>query len=165
MSSIVTLDISEVRTIAHVAMERWLTKYGSVDRPNYAGDNKRFLEPEIAANVRSCVAEYAVAKLLRQPWVFPWYPNSEHWYRKDFPDVGSNIEVKTVRTRTDFPVFRKDIREGMYLVGARVTDEDFYTEVEVFGYMPITEAARDEWYDAPNGYWRVPVDALQEIKR
>lgn len=159
---IVTLGIDEVRTVAHVAIERWLTKYGSTDRPNYASDNKRALEPECAANIRACVAEYAVAKLYRLPWTFPWYPNDEHPWRKNLPDVNPNIEVKTVRTRDFVPVFPKDIRDGMLLVGARVNDADYYTEVEVFGWLDVMEVPCDEWYDAGENSWRVPLGAFND---
>ena len=70
---IVTLSKEEVRACADIALNRWMMKWGSIDRPNYAGENKKFLEPEIAANVRTIVAEYAVAKLYKQPFVFPFY--------------------------------------------------------------------------------------------
>lgn len=164
MSHIVTLTVDEVRVVAHVAMERWLTKFGSEDRPNYAGDNKKKLEPEVAANVRSCVAEYAVAKLYKRPWTFPWYPNNEHPWRKDFPDVNPNIEVKSIRTRYEIPVFPKDIRDGVVIVGARVSDTDYYSEVEVFGWLNAEDVKREEWWytvDNENS-WRVPIDAFRQ---
>lgn len=160
MSHSVTLDISEVRVVAHVAMERWLTKHKSTDRPNYAGENKARLEPEVAANVRSCVAEYAVAKLYKKAWVFPWYPNAEHSFRKNQPDVAPNIEVKTIRTRNDVPVFAKDIREGNVIVAVRVEDADYYTQVSVFGWIDVMDIPGDEWYDRAEGYWRVPLGAF-----
>ena len=155
MTHIVRLDIDEVRVVAHVAMERWLTKYGSTDRPNYAGENKKFLEPEIAANVRACVAEYAVAKYYKKPWVFPWYPNNEHPWRKDFPDVVPNLEVKTVRTSSEIPVFKKDIRDGVIIVGAKVLDRDYYTEVEIFGWMRAEDVPRDDRWYASGSRWHV----------
>jgi hypothetical protein len=53
---IVNLSKEEVRACADIALNRWMMKFGSIDRPNYAGDNKQYLEPEIAANVRTIVA-------------------------------------------------------------------------------------------------------------
>lgn len=135
-----------------------MMKFGSVDRPNYAGANKSKLEPEISANVRTIVAEYAVAKLYKLPMTFPFYPNDEHYYRKDIADVGHNIEVKTIRTRDEIPVFPKDIRDGWILVGARVLDVDYYSEVEVYGWMRMEDVQRDEWKYAPEGSWRIPLD-------
>ena len=136
-----------------------MMKWGSIDRPNYAGANKAKLEPEIAANVRTIVAEYAVAKLYKLPMTFPFYPNEEHKFRKDFADVGTHVEVKSIRTRDEIPVFPKDIRDGWYLVGARVIDRDYYSEVEVFGWIPMEEIpGHDEWLYAPEGSWRIPLD-------
>jgi hypothetical protein len=135
-----------------------MMKFGSIDRPNYAGANKAKLEPEIAANVRTVVAEYAVAKLYKLPMTFPFYPNEEHKYRKDFADVGSKVEVKSVRTRDEIPVFPKDIRDGWVLVGARVLDRDYYSEVEVFGWIPMSDVQKEEWVYAPEGSWRIPLN-------
>lgn len=162
MSQIVKLSKEEVRACADAALNRWMMKWGSIDRPNYAGDNKRFLEPEIAANVRTIVAEYAVAKLYKQPYVFPFYPNEEHGYRKDFPDVCPNFEVKSVRTKDAIPVFPKDIREGVVLVGVRVIDRDYYSEVEVYGWIPVEECTKPEWHYKPENSWRVPLDAFND---
>lgn len=157
MSHIVTLSKEEVRACADAALNRWMMKWGSIDRPNYT--NKAILEPEIAANVRTIVAEYAVAKLYKKSFTFPFYPNEEHGYRKDIAEVGTNIEVKSIRTKDEIPVFPKDIREGWLLVGARVTDRDYYSEVEVFGWLPMEEIANhDEWKYAPEGSWRIPLD-------
>jgi len=162
MSHLVKLSPEEVRACADAGLNRWMMKFGSIDRPNYAGDNKSKLEPEIAANVRTIVAEYAVAKLYRKSFTFPFYPNSEHGYRKDIADVGTNIEVKSIRTKDEIPVFPKDIRDGWILVGARVTDRDYYSEVEVFGWLRMEQVQRDEWLYKPEGSWRIPLDQFNE---
>jgi hypothetical protein len=162
MSQIVTLTQPEVRACADIALNRWMMKWGSIDRDNYAGDNKKFLEPEIAANVRTIVAEYSVAKLYKQPLVFPFYPNSEHPYRKHFPDVMPNIEVKSVRTRDAIPVFPKDVEKSGILVGVRVTDRDYYSHVEVYGWLPVEECNKPEWFYEPERSWRVPLDAFND---
>jgi len=162
MSQIVRLQKEEVRACADIALNRWMMKWGSVDRPNYAGDNKKYLEPEIAANVRTIVAEYAVAKLYKKAMNFPFYPNEEHVYRKNIADVGANIEVKSIRTKDEIPVFPKDIREGWLLVGARVIDRDYYSEVEVFGWIKMEDVSKPEWEYAPEGSWRVPLEAFSD---
>ena len=159
---IVNLSKEEVRACADIALNRWMMKWGSIDRENYAGDNKRNLEPEIAANVRTIVAEYAVAKLYKKSFTFPFYPNEEHPYRKDIAEVGTNIEVKTIRTKDEIPVFPKDIREGWILVGARVLDRDYYSEVEVYGWLPMEEIPKHpEWKYAPEGSWRIQLDQFR----
>lgn len=153
---IITLSKEEVRACADIALNRWMMKWGSIDRPNYA--DKSNLEPEVAANVRTIVAEYAVAKAYKQPLTFPFYPNEEHGFRKNFADVGSNIEVKSVRTRDEIPVFPKDIREGFILVGVRVLDRDYYSEVEIYGWLNMDDVQREEWFYKPEGSWRIPLD-------
>ena len=161
MSHIVKLSKEEVRACADIALNRWMIKFGSVDRPNYQDKSK--LEPEIAANVRTIVAEYAVAKLYKKTMTFPFYTNEEHHFRKDFPDVNPNIEVKSIRTRDEIPVFPKDIHEGWVLVGARVLDRDYYSEVEVYGWLRMEEIpSHDEWKYAPEGSWRIPLDEFND---
>ena len=161
MSHIVNLSKEEVRACADAALNRWMMKWGSVDRENYQDKSK--LEPEVAANVRTIVAEYAVAKLYKKAMVFPFYPNEEHSFRKDFPDVFPNIEVKSIRTRDEVPVFPKDIRDGWILVGARVEDRDYYSEVEVYGWIAMEEIPRhDEWLYAPEGSWRIPLSEFDD---
>ena len=163
MSHIVNLSKEEVRACADVALNRWMMKFGSEDRPNYAGDNKRNLEPEIAANVRTIVAEYAVAKLYKKAFTFPFYPNEEHPFRKDIAEVGNNIEVKSIRTKDEIPVFPKDIRPGWLLVGARVLDRDYYSQVEVFGWLKMEDIPpHDEWLYVPEGSWRIPLDQFNQ---
>lgn len=161
MSHIVKLSKEEVRACADIALNRWMIKFGSVDRPNYQDKSK--LEPEIAANVRSIVAEYAVAKLYKKTMTFPFYTNEEHYFRKDYPDVNPNIEVKSIRTRDEIPVFPKDIHEGWVLVGARVLDRDYYSEVEVYGWLRMEDIpSHDEWKYAPEGSWRIPLDEFND---
>jgi len=160
---IVKLSKEEVRACADIALNRWMMKWGSIDRPNYAGDNKQYIETEIDANVRTIIAEYAVAKLYKQSFTFPFYPNEEHLYRKDIAEVGRNVEVKSIRTKDEIPVFPKDIREGWLLVGARVLDRDYYSEVEVYGWLPMEEIPNhDEWKYAPEGSWRIPLTEFND---
>ena len=160
MSHIVNLSKEEVRACADAALNRWMMKWGSVDRENY--QDKSTLEPEVAANVRTIVAEYAVAKLYKKSFTFPFYPNEEHGFRKNSAEVGTNIEVKTIRTKDEIPVFPKDIHPGWMLVGERVLDRDYYSEVEVYGWLPMEEVSRDEWKYAPEGSWRIPLDAFNQ---
>lgn len=163
MSVIVQLTADEVRICTMIAMERWILKKDSVDRPGYA-TGKRFgaLEHELLANIRANVAEYAVAKYYELPWTFPWYPLDQHKKRKDHPDVGANLEVRTVRTQDAIPVWPKDVAKDAMIIGCKVLDTDYFTQVEIYGYYPAREANKMEWRDPRIGGHRIPLSAFRE---
>lgn len=158
---IVQLSKDEVRVCTLLANERWLAKFGSTDKPNYAqGKADGKLEHELLANVRANVCEWAVAKQYNQSWNVPWYPNALHPQRKYLPDVGKNYEVRSVRTQTSIPFWEKD--KDNYIFGAKVLDTDYYSEVEVYGYVEPTQYMTDDWYDSYISGWRVPVELFKE---
>ena len=159
MAIIVSLSQSEVRVCALLAVERWLTKFGSEDRPNYAA-GKRFgkLEPEINANIRANVAEWAVARLHNLSWNVPWYPNELHKARKNISDVG-DFEVRTVRTQPAVPFWKKDA--GRIIYGAKVLDEEYFSMVEIYGWFEANAYMTDQYYDKEIDGWRVPIELLQ----
>lgn len=158
---IVNLSKDEIRVCALLAVERWLTKFGSVDRPNYA-EGKRLgkLEPEINANIRANVAEWAVARLYNLQWSVPWYPNELHVQRKDIPDVGNNLEVRTVRTQDSIPFWKKDT--GKIIVGVKVLDEEYYSQVEIYGSFKADDFMDDIYYQSDIGGWRVPIEQIRD---
>jgi hypothetical protein len=144
-----------------LATERWLAKFGSTDKPNYAqGKADGKLEHELLSNVRANVCEWAVAKQYNQSWNVPWYPNSLHPQRKSLADVGVNYEVRSVRTQTSIPFWEKDINN--YIFGTKVLDSDYYSEVEIYGHIVPTNYMTDEWYDSYIDGWRVPVELFKE---
>jgi hypothetical protein len=165
MSTIVMLSQEEVRVCTLLAVERWLAKFNSTDRPNYAaGKAAGKLEPELNANIRANIAEWAVAKQFNLGWNVPWYPNELHKKRSKIPDVGVDIEVRTVRTQDAIPVWPKD--KAKVIVGAKVLDTEYYSLVEIYGYFNASDAYKDEWKDDSIQGWRIPVgeftDAQQE---
>jgi hypothetical protein len=159
------LSQEEVRVCTLLAVERWLAKFNSTDRPNYAaGKAAGKLEPELNANIRANIAEWAVAKQFNLGWNVPWYPNELHKKRSKIPDVGVDIEVRTVRTQDAIPVWPKD--KAKVIVGAKVLDTEYYSLVEIYGYFNASDAYKDEWKDDSIQGWRIPVgeftDAQQE---
>jgi len=161
LALIVTLDKDEVRVATILAVERWLAKFGSTDKPNYAkGKIDGKLEHELLSNIRANVCEWAVAKQYNQSWNVPWYPNSLHPQRKALADVGTNYEVRSIRTQTSIPFWEKDINN--YIFGAKVLDTEYYSEVEVYGHISPTNYMTDEWYDSYIEGWRVPVEQFKE---
>lgn len=156
---IVKLSQSEVRVCTTLGVERWLTKFGSEDRPNYAeGKRNGRLEPELMANIRANVSEWAVAKQYNLSWNVPWYPNELHGRRKDIPDVG-NFEVRTVRTQNAIPFWEKDA--GRIVFGTKILDEEYFSEVEVYGWFEADKFMNNEFFDPTISGWRVPIDRLQ----
>lgn len=159
MGLTVHLSQAEVRVCALLAVERWLTKFGSEDRPNYyAGKRLGKLEPEINANIRANVAEWAVAKEYNLSWNVPWYPNELHKQRKNISDVG-DFEVRTVRTQPALPFWKKDA--GRIIYGAKVLDEEYFSLVEVYGWFEADKFMNDKYYDKEIDGWRVPIDKLR----
>lgn len=158
---IITLGQDEVRVCTMLATERWLTKFNSVDKPNYAaGKVAGLLEHELLASVRANVSEWAVAKAYNQSWNLPWYPNELHPQRKDIADVGRIGEVRTVRTRDAIPFWKKDF--GKIIIGTKILDEDYYTKVNVYGHINPDVYARDAYWDDAISGWRIPVEEFSE---
>jgi hypothetical protein len=161
----VVLEEAEVRVCVDLAVSRWLIKKNSIDRPNYAkGKELGLLEHELLANIRANVSEYAVSKYLGFTWTTPFYLNSEHKRRMDHPDVGMDIEVRTLRTRHEVPVWRKDIAKDAFVVATSLQDPNYYTSVDILGYLEAAEVENHpEWHSAFDDSYRVPVDALLNV--
>ena len=160
---IIQLTKDEVRVCTLLAVERWLTKFGSVDRPNYAaGKRLGKLEPEINANIRANVAEWAVARTYNLHWSVPWYPNEYHKQRKNISDVG-DLEIRTVRTQDSIPFWKKDA--GRTIVGVKVLDEEYYSQVEIYGAFKADDYMNDTYYKADIEGWRVPIEQIRMIEK
>lgn len=161
VTMIVNLSKEEVRVCTLLATERWLTKFGSIDKPNYAqGKLAGKLEHELLANVRANISEWATAKLFNETWSVPWYPNELHPKRKDLPDVGRITEVRTVRTRDAIPFWDKDLHK--IIVGTKILDEEYYTKVEVYGSIAPIKYALPIYRDESINGWRIPVTEFGE---
>jgi hypothetical protein len=159
LAVIIQLTQAEVRVCTLIAVERWLIKFGSEDRPNYAtGKKLGKLEPEINANIRANVGEWAVARHYNVAWNMPWYPTDLHKVRKNIPDVG-DIEVRTIRTQNAIPFWKKDA--GRTIVGAKVLDVEYYSLVEIYGKFQADDYMTDEFADPSIDGWRVPIDRLE----
>lgn len=158
---IVQLSQEEVRVCTMLATERWITKFGSTDKPNYAqGKADGKLEHELLSNIRANVCEWAVARQYNVSWNVPWYPNKYHGLRKEIADVSTNFEVRSVRTQDSIPFWEKD--KDNYIFGAKVIDTEYYSEVEVFGYIVSKHYMEDKWYDSYISGWRVPISEFKE---
>jgi hypothetical protein len=161
MTQIVKLEEPEIRVAVDLAVARWRMKRESVDKPNYAmGKAAGLLEHELLANIRANISESAVSKHYALPWTTPFYMNSEHPRRVDHPDVGANIEVRTLRTRAEVPIWDKDINKGALIVATFVSEAEYYTEVEILGWIFAKEAQKTQFYSEFDNSYRVPVTSL-----
>jgi hypothetical protein len=86
--------------------------------------------------------------------------NSEHPRRVDHPDVGKNIEVRTLRTRAEVPIWEKDINKDALIVATFVSEAEYYTEVEVLGWIFAKDAQKTQFYSEFDNSYRVPVTSL-----
>lgn len=160
---IVKISQDEVRVCVALATERWFAKFGSIDRPNYAkGKEEGRLEHDLLAGIRANVCEYAVSREYNVSWTVPWYPNSYHSKRMNISDVGVNGEVRSVRTIEGIPYWTKDA--GRTIIGAKVLDPGYYTEVEIYGKFKADDYFIPEYRDESIDGWRMPVDKLKELQ-
>jgi hypothetical protein len=85
--------------------------------------------------------------------------------------VQPNIEVKSIRTKDEIPVFPKDLKNGGILVGARVLDRDYYSQVEIFGWMFMDDVATQGYWSVEKDFeghvlrecWRVPLNKFNAV--
>jgi hypothetical protein len=160
----VPLSKDEVRRCSQLALERWVEKLDSKDKPTYAvGAEAGYLEHDLLADIRANLAEWAVAKHYGLSWNGGFtYPNTEHNRRKVIADVGVNIEVRNRRKGDGTPVWDYDLVKGQTLVACEVPDIKKPREVIILGWLPMDECGNDEWKFVQNGKTRyyVPSDAL-----
>ena len=157
---IITLSKDEVQFCTVAATQRWLMKFGSTDRPNYAkGKAEGRLEHNLISDIRSIVSEWAVAKHYNLAWNFPVWPNEIHNQRKDLPDVGMMGEVRTLRTQNAIPFWRKDAWKVIY--GAKVLDEAYFNRVKLFTPFNAKDYMLDEFCDREIDGWRLPLHILE----
>lgn len=157
---ILNMPRREVESCISAGTQRYLEKYGSKDQPNYAkGKEDGKLEHELLASIRAAVAECAVALVTERTWNGAYtYSNRFHQYRKDLPDVGSNIEVRTIRTVDSVPVWEKDA--GKVIFCCEVIDPDYFSKVKIHGYVEAERAMLPEFLDTYIDGWRYPIHLL-----
>ena len=159
---IINLSESEVRICSNLAVERWLTKMGSIDAPNYAqGKIDGVLEHDLLAGIRANVSEWAAARVFNLGWNLPWYPNNLHQFRNKISDIGRDGEVRTVRTRNAIPFWEKDF--GKMIIGTKILDDVYFKTVEVYGFIDAEVFATNEFRDESINGWRVPITRMELV--
>lgn len=160
---ILNIPKEDVEYCIAIGTQRYLRKYGSKDQPNYArGKEDGKLEHELVANIRTFVAECAVALATERSWGGAYvYSNRFHPHRKTYADVGSNIEVRTIRTVDSVPIWEKD--SGKIIFCCEVVEPEYFSKVKIHGYVEAEKAMTSEYIDTYIDGWRYPIALLTPL--
>ena len=132
----VILEPWEYEHATLVGVRRFTANWGKADAPWYDAER---MEDDRTAQVAACVCELAVAKATNRYWSGHVWPASEHRARRNTPDVGTNIEVRRVRTSKRAAVRRHQVGKGLVLMVAYALPPEF-REVDVMGWVLMDEA-------------------------
>lgn len=113
---VISLRSWEYEWASHVGARRFIENWNKKNAPHY--DHRR-MEDDRTAQVAACVAELAVAKYVNQYWSGHVWHESEHEGYKDVPDVGTNIEVRRLRTKKCAAVRKHQVGKGLILFAAK----------------------------------------------
>jgi hypothetical protein len=133
---LVTLEPWEYVNACNVGIARFAANWDKTDAPHY---KKELMEDDRTAQVASAICELAVAKAANRYWSGHVWHKSEHNRYRDVPDVGSNIEVRRVRTGETAAVRLHQLGKGLVLFVAQPKPPEF-REVEVWGWLDYDEA-------------------------
>lgn len=154
---IVNLETWEYEYASHIGIRRFTANWDKEDAKHYQHDERK--EDDRTAQVAAAIGELAVAKLVNQYWHATIWSAKKHNEFKKLPDVGTNIEVRRVRTQDAVCIRQKDTGRGLIVFAVRPIEKEF-TQVEVFGFINA-----DEGYNMgeQRDYGRVvPLDMLRK---
>jgi hypothetical protein len=97
------------------------------------------MEDDRTASVAACAAELAVAKHINRYWSGHVWDHRDHNQYKTMPDVGTNIEVRRIRTRDKAAVRKIQVGKGLVLFVAKPIMPEIRS-VEIYGWMKYDEA-------------------------
>jgi hypothetical protein len=92
------------------------------------------MEDDRTAQVAACVAELAVAKYANRFWSGHVWHRSEHGKYRKAADVGTNIEVRRLRTKETAAVRKKQLGQGLVLFVAKPIMPEC-RQVIIYGYL------------------------------
>jgi hypothetical protein len=119
---IITLDPWEYEWATLVGVRRFTANWNKQDAKHY--DPTR-MEDNRTAQVAGAVCELAVAKATNKYWAGTAWAGADHDKEKHRADVGTNIEVKRVRTKNAVAVRQKQVGKGLFLFAARAIEPEF----------------------------------------
>jgi len=106
------LEPWEYEHASNVGIRRFTANWTKRDAPHY--DRSR-MEDDRTAQVAAAACELAVAKHLNQYWHAHIWHHTDHEKYRDMPDVGTNIEVRRIRTGTSAAVRSNGLGKGLTL--------------------------------------------------
>lgn len=134
---VIDLEPWEYAHAAQVGAARFAANWGKRDAVHY---KKERMEDDRTAQFAACVAELAVAKHTNRYWGGHVWHATEHRRYRDVADVGHNIEVRRVRSRTaGAAVRRHQLGKGLVLWVAYPVGPEF-RQVELLGWLHYDEA-------------------------
>jgi hypothetical protein len=133
---LITLDPWEYSWACHVGIERFTANWQKNDARHY---DRNLMEDDRTAQQAAAICELAVAKATNRYWSGHYWPAQSHDANKHLADVGTNIEVRRVRTGQTAAVRRRQLNLGLILFAAHLPDPEFRT-VEVWGWITMEEA-------------------------
>jgi hypothetical protein len=155
--AIIKLETWEYEYASHIGIRRFTANWDKEDAKHYQNEERK--EDDRTAQVAAAIGELAVAKLVNQYWHATIWSAEKHNEFKKLPDVGTNIEVRRVRTQDAVCIRQKDTGRGLIVFAVRPIEKEFM-EVEVFGFIHA-----DNGYEIgeQRDYGRVvPLDMLRK---
>jgi hypothetical protein len=133
---IVTLEAWEYEHAYQVGIRRFTENWTKKDASYY---DKSKMEEDRNAQPAAAICELAVAKHVNQYWSGHVWTKESHNLHKGKADVGTNIEVKRVRTKNAVAVRQKQVGKGLFLFAARAIEPEF-RQVEILGWIDYDTA-------------------------
>lgn len=124
----------------YAGLKRFLYNAGKVhDRNEYK--DKSILQPEITANIASCLCEYATSKHFNQSWNGPYWRPEYHNEANIAPDFGNNGAVRRTRMYPDTRISVLKHEQEFLLVQAFIPDVVLFPLVEraLAGLPPLNQ--------------------------
>ena len=135
---LITLETWEYEHACNVGIRRYTANWTKQDAPHY--QNKQLQEDNRTAQVASAICELAVAKHTNRYWSGHVWHHTEHNKYRHIPDVGTNIEVRRLRTRETAAVRQHQNKiDRLVLWVAKPTMPEL-REIQLYGWIKQTDA-------------------------
>jgi hypothetical protein len=133
---LIELESWEYEWVNSVGIRRFTANWNKNDASHYKRER---MEDDRTAQVAAAACELAVAKLSNKYWSGTVWPADQHDEQKHRADVGTNFEVRRVRTRDAVAIRKHQLNKGMYIWACKVIMPEI-RKVEVLGYLEYDAA-------------------------